>query len=75
MPALIIHGGAGRARTLAGQEAIRESLAHIAATAWAMVLDGTQAVDIAIEAARRLEDDPLFCPRGSRVAPGTPGMK
>ena len=60
MPALIIHGGAGRARTLAGQEAIRTSLAHIAATAWAMVLDGTQAVDIAIEAARLLEDDPLF---------------
>ena len=60
MPALIIHGGAGRARTLAGQEAIRASLAHIAATAWAMVLDGTQAVDIAIEAARLLEDDPLF---------------
>ena len=60
MPALIIHGGAGRARTVAGQEAIKASLAQIADAAWAMVLDGAQAVEVAIASARLLEDDPLF---------------
>lgn len=60
MPSVIIHGGAGRARTIAGQEAIRASLAHIAGVAWTMVLDGAQAREIAVEAARLLENDPLF---------------
>lgn len=60
MPALIIHGGAGKARTAEGQEAMRASLARIAETAWTMVLDGSSASDVAVEAARLLENDPLF---------------
>ena len=60
MPALIIHGGAGGARTRAAREEIRQSLAGIARAAWSMVLDGAPALDVAVEAARMLEDDPLF---------------
>lgn len=60
MPALIIHGGAGRARTRSGRASIRSSLARIAECAWVRVLDGAGAVEVAVEAARQLEDDPLF---------------
>ena len=60
MPALIIHGGAGGARTRAAREEIRQSLAGIARAAWSMVLDGAPALDVAVEDARMLEDDPLF---------------
>ena len=60
MPALIIHGGAGSARTRAARDEIRTSLADIARAAWNMVLDGAPALNVAVEAARLLEDDPLF---------------
>ena len=60
MPALIIHGGAGSARTRAARDEIRTSLAGIARAAWSMVLDGAPALDVAVEAAKLLEDDPLF---------------
>jgi L-asparaginase len=60
MPALIIHGGAGRARDRTGRDAIRQSLADIAQQAWTMILNGSHARAVAVEAARLLEDDPLF---------------
>jgi len=60
MPAVILHGGAGRARTPAGWEAIAEALSRIAADAWRLINEGVPAIDIAVEAAAQLEDDPLF---------------
>ncbi len=60
MPALIIHGGAGRARNQEGQDAIARSLAHIASVCWSKIKDGESAMKVAVEAAVMLENDPLF---------------
>jgi len=60
MPTLIIHGGAGKARDKAGQEAVATALAQIAEEVWAQVTAGSAAMSAAVAAARLLENNPLF---------------
>mgnify|MGYP001160100074 CR=1 FL=1 len=60
MPALIIHGGAGRARSPEGHKAITDALYRIASDCWSMILRGDTAMSVAIHGAVLLEDDPLF---------------
>ena len=60
MPALIIHGGAGRARNQEGQTAIADALQYIASNAWSQLESGASAVQVAIDAAVALENNPLF---------------
>jgi len=60
MPGLIIHGGAGRARPRSQRDTIAEALEHIARAAWDQLVQGGAALDVAIWAAKALEDNPLF---------------
>ena len=60
MPALIIHGGAGRARNKDGCDAIAASLDRIATECWNKIEQGETAMRVAIYAAVQLENDPLF---------------
>lgn len=60
MPGLILHGGAGRPRPRAERAALKSLLAQVAEDAWSQVKAGQSAVHVAVEAARALEDMPLF---------------
>jgi len=60
MPALIIHGGAGRPRARVMRDRIAGSLQRIADGLWIQIQAGNAALDVAVEAAVLLEDDPLF---------------
>ena len=60
MPALIIHGGAGRPRPRKMRDEIARSLERISAQLWTLIEAGNAALDVAVEAAVLLEDDPLF---------------
>ena len=60
MSGLIIHGGAGRARSREGCEAISRALRHIASDCWQRIEAGEHAIDVATEAAVELENNPLF---------------
>ena len=60
MPGLIIHGGAGRPRPRKQRDAIAEVLIHIARSAWDQLCDGGTAMEVAVTAAKALEDNPLF---------------
>ena len=60
MPGLIIHGGAGKARTRAGCEAIAEALRDIANDSWGRIMNGETALGVATHATVLLEDNPLF---------------
>ena len=60
MPGLIIHGGAGRARTRAGCEAISDALEHIAIECWQRIEASETALHVATHAAVLLENNPLF---------------
>ena len=60
MPGLIIHGGAGRPRPRSQRDTIAEALSGIAQAAWAQLEEGAGALDVAVWAAKALEDNPLF---------------
>ena len=60
MSAIIIHGGAGKARTQEGQDAIIHALSHIASDCWSKIQCGESAMQVAIHAAVLLENNPLF---------------
>jgi L-asparaginase len=60
MPALIIHGGAGRPRAKEMRDRIASALDRIACALWNQIEAGGSALNVAVEAAVLLEDDPLF---------------
>lgn len=64
LPLLAIHGGAGdlRPEDLDPEQsaAYREALQRVVSIAWPMLRDGGKALDVVVEAARLLEDEPLF---------------
>ncbi len=60
MPALIIHGGAGRPRAREMRDRIAIALERIASNLWQQIEAGNTALDVAVDAAVQLEDDPLF---------------
>ena len=60
MPTLIIHGGAGKARSTSGQDAVSVALRCIADATWGRIRSGLSATEAAVFAARLLEDEPIF---------------
>jgi L-asparaginase len=60
MPALIIHGGAGRPRDREVRDRIALALERIARNLWDQIEAGKSALDVAVDAAVQLEDDALF---------------
>src|SRR5262249_34370037 len=68
-PILIIHGGAGRTSTdekIIGRR--RDSLERILRSAYDKLQKGASAVEVACEAVRLLEDDPLYnAGKGSKI--------
>jgi L-asparaginase len=60
-PKVIIHGGAGSSlKGKGGLEAVRQSLHSIVKEIYALLLQGTSAVDTVIKGCQLLEDDPRF---------------
>jgi beta-aspartyl-peptidase (threonine type) len=64
LPLLAIHGGAGdlRPEDLEPEQAraYEAALRHVLEPTWAELSQGAEALDVAVEAVRRLEDEPLF---------------
>ncbi len=68
MPALIIHGGAGRMRSRPERDKRADVLLEIARNAWSALSHGQSALDVAVNATVHLEDCPLFnAGRGSSL--------
>jgi L-asparaginase len=68
MPALIIHGGAGKPRAQPEREAVASALLDIGRTTWALLASGMPAVEAVVCATALLEDNPLFnAGRGSKL--------
>jgi len=59
-PVLVIHGGAGTRRSDERWSAMAAALRRIGDSASAALFDGASALEVVIEAARLLEDEPLF---------------
>jgi beta-aspartyl-peptidase (threonine type) len=64
LPVLAIHGGAGdlRPEDLSPEQSARyrDAMERVMAAAWPILRDGSSALEVAVEAARLLEDEPLF---------------
>ena len=68
MPALIIHGGAGKMRSKPDRDERAKALTAIARRAWAALCRGESALQVAVDATVELEDCPLFnAGRGSSL--------
>jgi L-asparaginase len=59
-PVLVIQGGAGKRRLLAGRQAIGAALARISRACWPALEQGGSALEAVVEAVIQLEADPLF---------------
>ncbi len=59
-PVLIIHGGAGNDRPIEIRNRIAVQLHSIAEASWTALQAGGSALDVVVDATRRLETDPLF---------------